>query len=53
MEVEKDTIDGWNKVKGIVYSCDSYYSNYSFYLKMETSLESYLDFEATKAFSRK
>ena len=49
MEVEKDTIDGWNKMKGIVYSCDAYYSNYSCYSKMEMSLESYLDFEASRA----
>ena len=38
-------------MKGIVYSCDAYYSNYSCYLKMEMSLESYLDFEATRDFS--
>ena len=47
--MEKDAIDGWNKVKGIVYSCDS---NYSYYSKMEMSLESYLGFKVAKAFSR-
>ena len=38
-------------MKGIMYSCAAYYSNYSCYSKMEMSLESYLDFEAAKAFS--
>ena len=52
MEVEKDAIDGWNKVKAIVYSCDAYYSNYSCYSNKETSLESYLGFEVAKDFSR-
>ena len=34
-------------LKGIVYSCFAYYySNFSYYSKMETSLEAYLDFEA-------
>ena len=45
------TIDGQNNMKGIVYSCAAYYYNYSCYLKMETSLGSYLDFEAARAFS--
>ena len=52
-EVEKDTIDDWNKMKGIVYSCDAYYSNYSCYSKMEMSLEPYLHFKAAKDFSGK
>ena len=51
MEVERDTIEGYNKMKGIVYSCVAYYSNYSCYSKMETSLEPYLDFEAVRDFS--
>ena len=38
-------------MKGILYSCDVYYSNYSCYSKMEMNLESYLDFEAAKDFS--
>ena len=33
-------------------SCDAYYSNYSYYSKMETSLESYLGFKVSKDFSR-
>ena len=34
-----------------MYSCDAYYSNYSYYSKMEMSLESYLGFEVSKDFS--
>ena len=49
LKVERGSIE--NKMKGIVYSCYAYYSNYSCYSKMEMSLESYLDFEATRAFS--
>ena len=51
MEAERDTIDGWNKMKGIVDSCAAYYSNYSCYLKMEMSMETYLDFKAVRDFS--
>ena len=36
-------------MKGIVYSYVAYYSNYSCYSKMETSLESNLDFEDAMA----
>ena len=46
-KVERGSIE--NKMKGIVYSCYAYYSNYSCYSKMEMSLESYLDFEVAKA----
>ena len=38
-----------NKVKGIGYLYFAYYSNYSYYSKMEMSLGSYLGFEASKA----
>jgi len=31
--LRKDTIDGWNKMNGIVYSRDAYYSNYSCYFQ--------------------
>ena len=44
LKVERGSIE--NKMKGIVYSYAAYFSNYS---KMETSLESYLDFEAARA----
>ena len=46
-KVERGSIE--NKMKGIVYSCSAYYSNYSCYSKMEMSLDSYLGFEATGA----
>ena len=49
LKVERGSIE--NKMNGIVYSCSTYYSNYSCYLKMEPSLEPYLDFKATKDFS--
>ena len=39
-------------MKGIVYSYDAYYSNYSYYSKMEMSLDSYLGFKVSKDFSR-
>ena len=47
LKVEKGSTK--NKMKGIVYSHFSYYSNYSCYSKMEMSPGSYLGFEATKA----
>ena len=47
LKVEKGSTE--NKMKGIVYSHFSYYSNYSCYSKMEMSQGSYLGFEATKA----
>ena len=46
LKVEKGSTE--NNMKGIVYSDFAYYSNYSYYSKMETSLGSYLGFEATK-----
>ena len=48
LKVERGSIE--NKMKGIVYSHSTYYSNYSCYSKMEMSLESYLDFKAIRAF---
>ena len=47
LKVEKGSTE--NKMKGIVYSCYAYYSNYSCYSKMEKSLESYLYLVATRA----
>ena len=48
LQVGKDSTE--HNLKGIVYSRFAcYYSNCPYYSKMETSLESYLDFEATKA----
>ena len=44
LKVEKGSTE--NKMKGIVYSHFAYYSNSPYYLKMEESLETYLDFEA-------
>ena len=35
-------------MKGIVYSCAAYYSNYSCYSEMKMSLDSYNDFEAAR-----
>ena len=49
LKVERGSIE--NKMKGIVYSCSTYYSNYSCYSKMETILESYFGFEAAKVSS--
>ena len=46
LKVEKGSTE--NKMKGIVYSHFAYYSNYSYYSKMETSPGSYLGFEAAK-----
>ena len=46
LQVAKDSTE--NNLKGTVYSHFAYYSNCSYYSKMETSLEAYLDFEATK-----
>ena len=46
LKVEKGSTK--NKMKGIVYSHFSYYSNYSCYSKMEMSLGLYLGFEAAK-----
>ena len=46
-KVERGSIE--NNMKGIVHSCYAYYSNYSCYSKMETSLETYLDFLAARA----
>ena len=51
MKVERGTIEYYNKMKGIVYSYATYYSNSSCYSKMEMGLESYLDFEAARDFS--
>ena len=47
LKVERGPIE--NKMKGIVFSCFAYYSNYSCYSKMEMSLESYQNFEAARA----
>ena len=46
LKVEKGSTE--NKMKGIVYSHFSYHSNCSYYSKMETSLGSYLGFDAAK-----
>ena len=46
LKVEKGSTK--NKMKGTMYSCFAYYSNYSYYSKMETSSGSYLGFEAAK-----
>ena len=46
LKVDKGSTE--NKLKGIVYSHFAYYSNYSYYSKMETSLGSYLGFETAK-----
>ena len=46
LTVEKGSTE--NKMKGIVYSHFAYYSNCSYYSKMETSPRSYLGFEAAK-----
>ena len=45
LQVERNSIE-YNS-KGIVYSHFEYYSNSPYYSKMEESLETYLDFEAT------
>ena len=49
LKVEKGSTE--NKLKGIVYSHFAYYSNGSYYSKMETSPGSYLGFEAAKVSS--
>ena len=49
LHVGKDSTE--HNLKGIVYSHFSCYSSFSYYSKMETSLEAYLDFEATKVSS--
>ena len=46
LKVGKDSTE--NKLKGIVCSHFAYYSNCSYYSKMETSLGAYLSFEAAK-----
>ena len=47
LRVGKDSTE--HNLKGTVYSHFSYYSNCPYYSKMETSLGSYLGFEAAKA----
>ena len=47
LKIEKGSSE--NKLKGTVYSHFAYYSNVSYYSKMETSSVSYLGFEAAKA----
>ena len=47
LQVGKDSTK--HNLKGTVYSHFAYYSNFSYYSKMETSLESYLGFKASKA----
>ena len=37
LKVKRGSIE--NKMKGIVYSCSTYYSNYSCYSKIEMSLD--------------
>ena len=49
LKVQKGSTD--NKLKGIVYSHFAYYSNGSYYSKMETSLGAYLGFEFSKVSS--
>ena len=49
LKVEKGSTK--NNLKGTVYSHFAYYSNGSYYSKMEMSLGSYLGFEATKVSS--
>ena len=49
LKVEKGSTK--KKLKGIMHSHFAYYSNYSCYSKMETSLGSYLGFEASKVSS--
>ena len=46
LKVEKGSTK--NNLKGIVYSHFAYYSNCSYYSKMETSPGSYLGFQAAK-----
>ena len=38
LKVERGTIEYWNKMKVIVYSCAAYYSNYSCYSKWKQFL---------------
>ena len=49
LEVEKGSTE--NKLKGIVYSHFAYYSNCSYYSKMEMRLWAYLGFKAAKVAS--
>ena len=49
LKVEKGSTE--NKLKGIMYSHFAYYSNCSYYSKMEMSLGTYLGFEPAKVFS--
>ena len=49
LQVAKDSTE--HNLKGIVYSHFAYYSSCSYYSKMETSLGTYLDFEAAKVSS--
>ena len=49
LQVGKDSTE--HNLKGTVYSYFAYYSNCSYYSKMEMSLGSYLGFEATKVSS--
>ena len=49
LQVGKGSME--HNLKGIVYSHFAYYSNFSYYSKMETSLGSYLGFEAAKVSS--
>ena len=49
LQVGKDSTE--HNLKGTVYSHFTYYSNCSYYLKMETSLGAYLGFEAAKVSS--
>ena len=49
LQVGKDSTE--HNLKGTMYSHFAYYSNFSYYSKMETSLGSYLGFEASKVSS--
>ena len=49
LQVGKDSTE--HNLKGTVYSHFAYYSNCSYYSKMETILGAYLDFEAAKVSS--
>ena len=49
LQVGKDSTE--NNLKGIVYSHSVYYSNFSYYSKMETILGTYLGFKAAKVSS--
>ena len=48
-QVGKDSTE--HNLKGTLYSHFAYYSNCSYYSKMETSLGAYLGFEATNVSS--